>query len=65
MAAIQVVEMAVIQAMEGTERVQEAEEMAKSVAAAMQDLNRQCYVGSDNMTTLTLSPICMVSDSPL
>jgi len=37
--------------------------MAKSVTVAMQDLNCQCYV--DNMTTLTLSPICMVSGSPL
>lgn len=65
MAAIQVEEMAAVQEMEGTEGVQEVEEMAKSVAVALQDLDCQCYVGSDNMTTLTLSPICAVSGSPL
>jgi len=65
MAVIQVVEMAVVQEIEGTEGGQEAEKMVNSVAVAMQDLNCQCYIGLDNMTTLTLSPICVVSGSCL
>ena len=65
MVAIQAVEMVVVQETEGMEGVQEAEEMAKAVAVAMCDLDCQCSVGLENITTRTLSRICVVCGSPL
>ena len=57
-------EVAAVQDSEGTvgEQDSEVEEMAKEVAVAM---HCQCSVGPENMTTLTSSPICAVSGSPL
>ncbi len=57
-------EVAAVQDKEGTvgEQDLEVEEMGKEVAVAM---DCQCSVGPENMTTLTSSPICTVSDSPL
>jgi hypothetical protein len=57
-------EVAAVQDLEGTvgEQDSEVEEMAKEVAVAM---HCQCSVGLENMTTLTSSPICAVSGSPL
>jgi hypothetical protein len=57
-------EVVAVQDSEGTvgEQDLEVEEMAKEVAVAM---HCQCSVGPENMITLTSSPICAVSSSPL
>jgi hypothetical protein len=39
--------------------------MAMEEVVAMQDLKCECYVGQGNMTRLTVSSVCVVSDSPL
>ncbi len=42
-----------------------AEEAAKEEVVAMQDLKCKCFVRPGNVTTLTVSTICVVSGSPL
>ncbi len=42
-----------------------AEEVAKEEVVTMQDLKCKCFVRPGNMTTLTVSTVCVVSGSPL
>jgi len=57
MVAVAVVEATVVE--------EEEDEMAMEEVVAMQDLKCECYVGQGNMTRLTVSSVCVVSDSPL
>ena len=50
---------------EEEEEEEEEDEMAMEEVVAMQDLKCECYVGQGNMTRLTVSSVCVVSDSPL